>query len=381
MTDIAVIHPDLRSIGGAEAVCMNVLEALQDQYHLTLITYKGEDIRGLNQALNTDVDVEKLTIHRPRFFTALSEVFPQRFSILKNALRTRYLRRFESDFDLIISTKNELYLDSLVVHYIHNSAYQKYIDPQPETALRKLYHGLSNRIGNFKPYKLQDDVFLANSQWTADPLDEYYNTRPRVLYPPIDASAFDGQKWSQRESGFLSIGRIHPTKNILQNIEIIAELHSRGHDVHLHIIGSVDSREYYRAVVDEADRYDFIHLEGELSFDTLTDMICSHKYGIHGMPEEHFGMVIAEMVSGGMIPFVPNGGGQVEIVNKNESLIYDSPDEAVEKIDNVLLNTEVQRELRSELEKMKTAFTKDRFQQEIRDVVRDTIDNAKSDHG
>lgn len=99
------------------------------------------------------------------------------------------------------------------------------------------------------------------------------------------------------------------------------------------------------------------------------------------MLKEHFGMVIAEMVSGGMIPFVPNGGGQVEIVNKNEALIYGSSADAVEKINDVLSNTEVQRELRSELQKMKMAFTKDRFQQEIRDVVRKTIDTPKFDHG
>jgi len=381
MNRLVVIHPDLRSIGGAEAVCMNILEALQDEYDLHLITYNGANIERLNKSFNTHVKAENLTTHQPWIFRAISSISPNRLSILKDALRTAYLNSSLPEFDLIISTKNELYLDKFTIHYIHNSSYPEYIDPNPETVVRKIYHSLSRDIGGFDEDKLQNDVLLANSHWTAAPLSEYYGVESTVVYPPIDTARFTDQAWADRESGFLCIGQIDPRKNIVENIDIIVKLRNRGHDVHLHILGPINSQDYYRRVTDEADKYDFIHVEGEVSFERMTKMICSHKYGIHGMLKEHFGMVIAEMVSGGMIPFVPNGGGQVEIVNKNEALIYGSSADAVEKINDVLSNTEVQRELRSELQKMKMAFTKDRFQQEIRDVVRKTIDTPKFDHG
>ena len=35
---------------------------------------------------------------------------------------------------------------------------------------------------------------------------------------------------------------------------------------------------------------------------------------LHGMREEHFGMAPAEMARAGVIVWVPNGGGQMEIV-------------------------------------------------------------------
>ena len=42
--------------------------------------------------------------------------------------------------------------------------------------------------------------------------------------------------------------------------------------------------------------------------------MATHRYGIHGMREEHFGMAPAEMARAGAIVWVPRGGGQTEIV-------------------------------------------------------------------
>jgi glycosyltransferase involved in cell wall biosynthesis len=104
-------------------------------------------------------------------------------------------------------------------------------------------------------------------------------------------------------------------------------------------------------------------------------MICTHKYGIHGMLQEHFGMAIAEMVAGGIIPFVPNGGGQVEVVNNNNRLVYDSSEEAIENIDRVLSDSTIQQKLRANLREMKALFTKERFQQEFKTIVHQILTN------
>ena len=375
MGKIGVVHPELRSIGGAEAVCMNILEALQSEHELHLITYNGANIERLNKAFNTDVKIEEIRIHHPRGFDVLSSVFPNRFSMLKHSLRNRYLDQLVSDFDLTMSTKNEIYLDRSLVHYIHHSNYTQYINPTSESIIHKYYQIFCRYLGGFTKSKIENDVFLANSRWTALSLTECYDVNPVVTYPPVDETRFTDIAWSKRESGFLCIGQIHQRKNILKIIDIIVKLRDRGHDVHLHIIGPTESSNYSDKVVRKAGKYDYIHVEGELDFEELNNMICSHKYGIHGMSNEHFGMVIAEMVSGGMIPFVPNGGGQVEIVNENSRLVYDSTSEAVDKIDCVLSNTTYQHELRDNLENKKSRFTKDRFKNEIRSIINNILTN------
>ncbi len=57
---------------------------------------------------------------------------------------------------------------------------------------------------------------------------------------------------------------------------------------------------------------------------------------------------MGELVQAGCITFVPNGGGQMEIVNHPE-LIYGNDDDAVQKIVAVLENPPLQEALRSTL--------------------------------
>ncbi|ELY84389.1 group 1 glycosyl transferase [Natrinema gari JCM 14663] len=91
------------------------------------------------------------------------------------------------------------------------------------------------------------------------------------------------------------------------------------------------------------------------------------------MDHEHFGMAVGELAAGGTIPFVPNGGGQREIVHEREELLYESADEAVEKIDHVLSDPELRRELRDQLGDIEERFGRKRFKRTIRETVEQTL--------
>ena len=65
--------------------------------------------------------------------------------------------------------------------------------------------------------------------------------------------------------------------------------------------------------------------------------VVGHGDGIHARPGEAFGIAIAEMIVAGCLPFVPAEGGPSEIVDHNPALVYDTVDEAVEKIDSMLV--------------------------------------------
>ena len=56
MAEIGVVHMDLMSKGGGEAVSMNVLEALQDEHDVTLLTLTEPDLDELNAYFNTAVE-------------------------------------------------------------------------------------------------------------------------------------------------------------------------------------------------------------------------------------------------------------------------------------------------------------------------------------
>ncbi len=98
-------------------------------------------------------------------------------------------------------------------------------------------------------------------------------------------------------------------------------------------------------------------------------LITTHRYGIHGMVDEHFGIAPAEMMCGGAIVFVPDDGGQVEIIGGEPQLLYGSPAEAVEKIARVLNDENAQRELRDVLAARAELFSTEQFTRQMREIV------------
>lgn len=77
---------------------------------------------------------------------------------------------------------------------------------------------------------------------------------------------------------------------------------------------------------------------------------------------------MAEMVKGGCIVFVPNGGGQTEIVN-HPALIYEDDDDAVRKIETVLAGAALQESLREHLSQAAQRFSIENFKTVILHVV------------
>ncbi len=382
MREIAVIHMDLMAKGGGEAVAMNVLEALQDDYEVTLLTLTDPDLDELNDYFNTDV--RNVTVSRAgQIASRLHETFGLKYYVLQNALLGRYARQHADEFDLLMSTINELGLKTDAVQYIHFPFdWTVSLDNReqifhPTVEEESWYEQFCTRIAGVTREDIQSNVLLANSEWTADVVEDAYGTEPRVVYPPVDTTEFDPEPWGDRERGFVTVGRIERSKRIREMIRIVDGVRDRGHDVHLHVVGPTVDEEYFEEVERMADERGYVSLEGETDRAELVDLICSHRYGIHGKEYEHFGMAVAELAAGGTVPFVPSNGGQEVIVDGRDELQYESPGDAVEKIDRVLSDSPVRKqELRSDPEAIRGRFGRERFAEEIRSVVGDVLESA-----
>jgi glycosyltransferase involved in cell wall biosynthesis len=231
-------------------------------------------------------------------------------------------------------------------------------------------------FSRFDPALVEKDTVLVNSAWTAEKVRKRYAIEPRVLNPPIDTEPLqDHVPWNERENGFVFLSRISPEKNVLWLIEIVTELRERDHDIHFHIVGPKDIEfpKYYREVESKVAAHDFIHLEGELWGRELATLLCSHRYGINGATTEQFGIAIGEMIAAGMIPFVPNSGGQTQLVGENDALLFETTDAAVEKIANVLGDDDHRRTVQNALPDIERHYGKAKFQQEIVEIVTECL--------
>ena len=385
-TSVAVVHPDLMMKGGSESVCMHILEALQDQYDVTLITISSPDFDDLNNFYGTNVQDVEIDLYDDlplSIFRSISSVSSTiELSALRNTCFYRYVKDIQQSYDLMVSTSGEISLGSRAIQYIHfprrgliatdgRDAIPGYRGS--DSSMYRPYDAVCRLLAGYSPQRISEDRLLVNSQWTADIVERIYDTSPDIVYPPINDQDFTDTEWEQREEGFVTIGRICPGKQVSRTIEIVDELHEWNDDVHLHLIGPVRNTSYADDIKRKVQSREYIYIEGECSREELVEAIQQHKYGIHGKEFEHFGMVVAEMVAGGVIPFVPNSGGQIDIVKNDERVLYREVSSAVEKIKTVMESPDEQDSIRQLLRESSTRYTRERFQQQIRSLVTEEL--------
>lgn len=369
MSDLAVVHPNLGTRGGAEAVCMQVLEALQDDHDLVLFTLSEPDVPALNEYFDTDVRPPEVHL-AGRIAPTLNERAGNRLLRLQAGLLGRYVRRRAAEFDLVVSTKNEFDFGAPSVQYVHSPQFAA-ADPGIDRTgvLQRTYEGVCGALAAPERDDLRSAAVLANSRWTAGVVEERYGVDAETVYPPVDDAEFPERAWVEREDGFLTIGRVGPSKRVLENVRVVERLRERGHDVHLHVVGPTTDDDYSRRVERAAADREFVSLEGAVDRETLVDLISTHRYGLHGRPYEHFGIAVAELVAGGTIPFAPDSGGQREVLGEDDRLLYGSIDEAVERMDRTLSDPSLQRSLRDRLDAVSPAPDPEGFREQVQGVV------------
>ena len=98
------------------------------------------------------------------------------------------------------------------------------------------------------------------------------------------------------------------------------------------------------------------------------ELMAHHKFGINGCRREAFGIAVAESVKAGCITFVPNGGGQTEIVG-HPMLTFHNHEDAVRKIGTVLSSSHAQENLRDHLAGQAQKLSVETFMGAVREIV------------
>ncbi len=237
--------------------------------------------------------------------------------------------------------------------------------------LRQAYLTLTKVIaGHYEQTSLVNaGLILANSIWSRKVIRERFGIETEVVYPPVKLQAMVPSSERNRHR-IVCLGRVYPEKRIEQIIEIIKAVRGRGHEITLHIVGDTRETAYGRKIEQLSQvEGNWIVREGRQFGEAKARLLSECAYGIHARPGEAFGIAIAEMITAGCIPFVPAEGGPAEIVDHNPALLYETPQEAVEKIDSMLRNPTLERATRLCLQQRSRQFSADSFMREIRRVV------------
>jgi glycosyltransferase involved in cell wall biosynthesis len=377
---IAILFPSFLG-GGAEAVCLWMLEALRQDHELTLHTFSEIDFRTLNRDYGTSLADGQVRIERPYAGAAFNRFLagsPRLFT-LRQHLLIRHFKRLTQPYDLCISAFNEMDLGTRGIQYIHFPLIGRGHETvrsevlAPDSKARAAYRDLCRLLSGFSELRMKQNLTIANSRWTAGIVKRVYDIEARVIYPPVSGD-FPKVAWEQKRIGFIVVGRIVPEKRVEIAFDIVKRLRREGHDVQLCIAGRSGAPAYLaylRRLLKGNESWASIRTD--LTREGLSELSASYRYGLHVRENEQFGIGVAEMLKAGCIPFVSARGGQTEIVGSQELLLFHRPEQAVERIAKVLSSKRIQNQLRQGLKYRSKMFSAERFMAEIRKAVKEFL--------
>ena len=389
---ILFIQPTLPLFGGGNPVWVWMLEALCNEYDITILSSESLPFEAVNRNLGLSLDQTKFrSLIMPGLLRKFIELIQKNpWDYQKTSVLMRWCKCIQKRYDLVLAASNEFDFGTKGIQYIHypyhehNWAKEQLLMQDNKNVLKSrllALIGLRLRpwrlISGFSFKRMSNNLTLANSDWTGQKIKMAYGINSQTIYPPVP-SDFPEIPWQEREHGFVCIGRLSAEKKFDYIIDTLSEVRKQNPEVKLHIIGCKEEHDlpfYERIVKKVNENKSWVSFHEELPRSELTQIVARQKYAIHAMENEHFGIAVAEMVRAGCITFAPNNGGQVEIIGPEKRLLYDSDEDAVAKINHILGTPSEQVEVLNYLQPRKSLFSTEKFMAEIREVVTEFMRN------
>jgi len=353
--------------GGAEIATMYLIEAIKEIYKIHIITRGGWDLNELNNFAKTSVSESEITIIKLPFSSILKHTLGGH---IWHAIFLRYCRKIGSKYDIRVTASRVIGWGKPAIHFLSDVVWNDALAAiygneitQPKGLRRILFLFGKSIAGKAKFQLHKNDIFIANSLWTAKLSTPYISTKPIVIHPPV-ARDFNKLSWNKRLNSFISLGRISPEKKIEDTIAIINNVRKKGFDLKLTIIGQFGDDEYSKKIDKLIKNKLWITVLGPLNGDEITDLLPQFKYGINTCLREAFGISTAEMFKAGILTFVPQQGAQNEIIG-SENLIFSDIQDATNKIESILRSEELQLYLIDNIKKKKKDFSSKKFKNEV----------------
>ena len=372
---VAVVQPVMVPGGGTEAVTTWTIEALKNQYEVSLVTFSRINHDILNSFYGADLSDGQFSMVHAKLPPLLDRT--NRFLLLKDHLMMRYCKSVRDRFDLFISVGGVMDFGTPSIQYMAlapGSTLVKVLERDPSVPawyhqFKRTSMRLAKLVSGSSTDRVLQNTTLATSHWVGKLTQRLYGIpRYEVVYPPVNVAPAK-VPWDAREDGFLCVARISPEKQIERAVEILERVRAKGFNPSLRIIGRQDNPRYLERIRQLSnENSSWMSLHDALPRNELGPLMGQFRYGINAASDEPFGIALAEMVSAGCLVFVHNSGGQTEIV-QNPALTYDDTNDGVSKITNLLENNTLQESLRSELANREQVFSTQAFCENMRGVV------------
>lgn len=358
---IGIFNPTLHAIGGGEYATIIMMNTLKKHgYEVIVSSNKKIDQRMVMRIYGRKV------IADAHIVSPLYNIFrwnPNRSQFVYiNALQM-YVLRLNCDFlidvfsGVILPWIDILYLQTLGRNFSIRSKREFFLLPY---------------VNWLKSTESGDKIVLACSKFVAQN-EEIKGISCDVLYPPVGVDFFEPKLKElddPRENLVITVSRFSREKK-LENVPRIAKLVNER--VSFLIVGSAQSyADVYpiQKAIRELNVGERVKIMTNVPRDTLRKLLLSSKVYLHTREYEPFGITIAEAMSTGCIPIVPDSGGPREFVPEN--LRYEAIEEGAMKIERAIdqWSTKKMREIINSAK----SFNEQKFSERFLRIVNKTIE-------
>lgn len=399
-----VIHTDLNPCGGAEHLALGTIHALIEMdMEVELTTAKMPDISRLKNAFG----IERVN----RLFNQIKRInmlgkLPVGFEPTNQSTGTNDADDNGRNYDVAINTHGDVlpyYLPSFsrntTITYCHfpvaidyfncrDLSYLRYlagqglIDKDIVNADDKTRNGFWQKLRLHYMRMLSSSLVITNSDFSKQAILMTLKrhklpagVQPLIIPPPVNVEAFRKAALysAERSEYILVISRIHPSKRLENAINLARILKENRIGKGMVIAGSLLdddylANDYYQKIMEMVkalDLSDYVTIEINVGLARLESLMGEAKVYFHPLRGEPFGISIAEAMSAGLIPVVPDSGGCTEFVPKKYQ--FDSLRAAA---DVILSALSVGQDERLSLSNTVMAFSLSQYQSRFQSVIR-----------
>jgi glycosyltransferase involved in cell wall biosynthesis len=384
MINIAIIHPSLNYMGGAENVSISIMQVLKQKgYNITLLTIDETNWKNIADRFGKKIKPDKELYLYPRG----SEVRLNIPRVSKIGLRfLHFLREELENYGLVVNTYGDFDLLNAFADVTYSgfpfSMSFVFPDIAPYPLKHRATQGAYYVVNSAMKCLVikRNPLVLANSTFTERWLRRFYRSKILidVVHPPCDTEHFSVDLNSvKKENAAVIISRFSRGKRL----ELVPEIAKRAKKWDFFMIGSVSdtSKEILELLKEKIKSYDLedrVMVLPNLPRYKIKNIMAGAKIYLHLMRNEPFGMSIIEAMSSGCVPIVHmSGGAWPDILEKKQGYygyVYDDYKEVIEYF-NKIEKEDVYEILSERAQKRADYFDEKKFQMKFNGVINKVI--------
>ena len=311
------IYFALTTYGGVQSCIIALVKQLNKQGITPVLIWEEPPNAKILDEHQLRLDYEKVEVLIGRRFL---NKLPHSLRYLLTPLSAVTASKLKGDYDFIYLFTNTFLNDIETPYFYYVSGPPFLPDLYPSQGIKGLRYKLFRLIyltllkPSFPVYEFHydEDSCAINSEFTANLFYKSHNKRLQVIYPPTPSRI--SSPVERKLNRVICLSRLAPYKRQ----ELMLELAEAHPAVEFLIAGTVTSENtgYLNYLRHEINVRNLKNVDVEIncSESRLDELLRSSTYYFFAAVNEHFGITTVEAIMAGVLPFVHDSGGQVEIV-------------------------------------------------------------------